>query len=133
MTVGHTTPHTNQSGPGHHRAPSISSLSADSTLLYVAARDRNSILVYNFSTGGVSGIQLLGPTNPTPVAADMTVDAGTIMVAGSDGLVHQITTASGGIDQAQFAFPNLANYLNPFCTFTPASGACTFDYVAARP
>ena len=63
----------------------------------------------------------------------MTVDAGTIMVAGSDGLVHQITTGSGGIDQFQFAFPNLTNYLNPFCTFTPASGACTFDYVAARP
>jgi len=108
-------------------------VSADGTLLYVPARDRNSILVYNFSSGGLGGIQLRGSTNPTPVAADMTVDAGFILVAGSDGLVHQISTASGGFDQAQFGFPNLANYLNPFCTFTPDSGACTFDYVAARP
>ena len=108
-------------------------VSADGTLLYVPARDRNSILVYNFSSGGHGGIQLIGSTNPTPVAADMTVDAGTIMVAGSDGLVHQITTANGGFDQAQFGFPNLSNFLNPFCTFTPASGACTFDYVATRP
>lgn len=108
-------------------------LSADGTLLYVPARELNSILVYNFSSGGRSGIQLIGSTNPTPVAADMTVDAGTIMVAGSDGLVHQVTTANGGFDQAQFGFPDLANYLNPFCTFTPDSGACTFDYVAAKP
>jgi hypothetical protein len=132
MTVGHSVPQKINLGQGTID-PINFFVSADGTLLYVPARDRNSILVYNFSSGGVGGIQLIGSTNPTPVAADMTVDASTIMVAGSDGLVHQISTASGGFDQAQFGFPNLANFLNPFCTFTPASGACTFDYVAARP
>jgi hypothetical protein len=132
MTVGHTTPHKINLAQGAIQ-PINFFLSADGNLIYVVARDRSSILVYDFSTGGVTGIQLLGTSNPTPVNADMSVDAGTIMVAGSDGLVHQVSTSTGGIDQAQFAFPNLANYLNPFCTFTPASGACTFDYIAAKP
>ena len=108
-------------------------VSADGTLIYVLATDRNSILVYNFSTGAVSGIQLLGSTNPTPISADLTVDSATIMVAGSDGMVHQVSTGIGGSDQFQFTFPNLANYLNPFCTSTPASGPCTFNFVAAKP
>jgi hypothetical protein len=132
MTVGHSTPIQINLGQGKID-PINFFVSADGTLLYVAARELNSILVYNFSSGGRGGIQLLGANNPTPIAADMTVDAGFILVAGSDGLVHQISTASGGFDQAQFGFPNLVNYLNPFCTFTPASGACTFDYLAARP
>ena len=108
-------------------------VSADGSVVYVIARDRSSILSYDFSTSSVGGIQLLGSSNPTPLGASMTVDASTIVVAGSDGLVHQISTGAGGSDQFQFAFPNLANYLNPFCTFTPDSGACTFDYVVARP
>ena len=132
MAVGHTAPQKINLGQGTIQ-PLDFFASADSTLLYVVARDRGSILVYNFSTGGISGIQLIGSNNPTPVSADMTVDTGTIMVAGSDGMVHQVSTSSGGIDQAQFAFPNLANYSNPFCTFSPASGVCTFDYVAAKP
>ncbi len=132
MTVGHSTPIQINLGQGKID-PINFFVSADGTLLYVVARELNSILTYNFSSGGRGGIQLIGSTNPTPVAADMTVDAGFILVAGTDGLVHQISTATGGFDQAQFGFPDLVNYLNPFCTFTPASGACTFDYVAARP
>ncbi len=132
MTVSHAAPQQINLGQGTID-PINFFVSADGTLVYVPVRELNSILVYNFSSGGRGGIQLIGSTNPTPVTADMTVDAGTILVAGSDGLVHQITTANGGFDQAQFAFPDLANYLNPFCTFTPASGVCTFDYVAARP
>jgi hypothetical protein len=132
LTVSHSVPQQINLGQGTID-PINFFVSADGTLVYVPARSLNSILVYNFSSGGRGGIQLLGSTNPTPVAADMTVDAGFILVAGSDGLVHQISTADGGFDQAQFGFPDLPNYLNPFCTFTPASGACTFDYVAARP
>jgi hypothetical protein len=132
MTVGHSTPIQINLGQGKID-PINFFVSADGTLIYVAARELNSILTYNFSSGGRGGIQLVGANNPTPIAADMTVDAGFILVAGSDGLVHQLSTATGGFDQAQFGFPNLVNYLNPFCTFTPASGACTFDYVAARP
>jgi len=105
--------------------------SPDGTQLYVLASDRSAVLVYNLAGGAVSGIELAG--NATPVSVDMAVDGGTIVVAGSDGLLHLVTFASGGSDQDQIAFPNLSNYLNPFCTFTPAAGACTLDLVAAKP
>src|SRR5205807_1111965 len=35
-------------------------VSADGTLIYVAVRELNSILTYNFSSGAQGGIQLLG-------------------------------------------------------------------------
>jgi hypothetical protein len=105
--------------------------SADASLLYVASAGDSSILVYSFGTGGVTGIELQG--NATPVSADMSVDAGTIVVAGSDGMLHVITTGLGGNDQVPLAFPNLPNYLNPFCSYTPAQGACTLNLVVARP
>lgn len=132
MTVSHTKLPPINLGQGSIQAFAFF-VSADGSIIYVVARDRSSILSYDFSTSSVGGIQLLGSDNPSPIAASMTVDASTIMVAGTDGLVHQISTGAGGSDQFQFPFPNLANYLNPFCTYTPDSGACTFDYVAARP
>jgi len=118
-------------------------ISPDGTLLYVVASDRNDVLIYNLVTTA-TGVQLipaggilLAPTplnaNPTPVSADVSVDAGTIAIAGSDGYLHLLSTALGGSDQAQVSFPDLTNYLNPFCTFTPASGACTLDLVKVRP
>jgi hypothetical protein len=129
MTVSHTVKNLNlQQG-------SISPInfftSPDGSLLYVLASDRGSVLVYNFVSNSVSGIQLLG--NTTPLAGDISVDAGTIVVVGNDGALHEITTAVGGNDQLQLTFPNLPNYLNPFCTFTPDSGACRFDTVLVKP
>jgi len=106
-------------------------VSADGSQLYIASTDNASILVYDFSTGAVTGIELLG--NATPLSADMSADAGTILVAGSDGMLHEVSTAVGGSDQFQITFPSLPNYLNPFCTFTPAQGACTLNAVLARP
>ena len=106
-------------------------VSADGTLLYILASDRSSILVYDLTTQSVSGIELAG--NVVPITGDFSVDGGTILVAGSDGLVHQISTSLGGSDRAQIGFPNLPNNLNPFCTITPALGACTLDYLAAKP
>lgn len=106
--------------------------SPDASQLYVVAAGRASILVYDFSVGSVtSGIALAD--SATPVSADISVDAGTIFVAGSDGMLHEVTTALGGSDSFQITFPNLPSYLNPFCTFTPNTGACTFNLVAARP
>jgi hypothetical protein len=105
--------------------------SADGTLIYVAASDRNSILVYDFSTGGVSGIQLLN--NATPVSADITADATTILIAGSDGMLHEVSTASGGADLVQLQFANLPNFANSFCTSNPTAGPCALDFVAAKP
>jgi hypothetical protein len=105
--------------------------SADGSLLYVLASDRGSVLVYDFSSNSVSGIQLVGNTNP--IAGDISVDAGTIVIAASDGKLHEVTTAVGGNDQLQLSFPNLPNFLNPFCTFTPTSGPCIFDTVLVKP
>jgi len=105
--------------------------SADGSQLYVASSSNASILVYDFGSGGVTGIELQG--SATPVTADMSVDAGTIVVAGSDGMLHQITTALGGNDQVQLSFPSLPDYLNPFCTFTPTQGPCTLNAVLAKP
>ena len=104
--------------------------SGDGSQLYVVASDRGSILVYNFLTGAVHGILLNGDI--TPLSADITVDSGTIMVAGSDGQLHEVSTANSGNDQVDILFPPLANYLNPFCTFEP-SGPCKFDLMAVRP
>jgi WD40 repeat protein len=102
--------------------------SADDTQLYVVAAGRASILVYDFGVGSVtSGIELAG--NATPLSADMSVDAGTIVIAGSDGLLHAVSTGLGGSDQVQLSFPNLPNYLNPFCTF----GSCTLNLMAVKP
>jgi len=59
-------------------------VSADGSQLYVVAAGHASVLVYNFAAGAVtSGIELLG--NAIPLSADMSADAGTILVAGSDG------------------------------------------------
>lgn len=112
-------------------------VSADGTLLYVLSSDLNSIIVYDFALGSVTGgIQLIstaGGINPTPVTAQMTADAGTIVVAASDGYIHQVSTAIGGSDVIQNQFSNLPNYSNPFCTYSPASGPCTLDLIAVKP
>ncbi len=105
--------------------------SADGSQLYVASAGNASILVYDFGSGAVTGIELLG--NATPVSADMSVDGGTIVVAGSDGMLHQVSTALGGSDQVQLSFPSLPNSLNPFCTSTPTEGPCTLNTVALKP
>ena len=133
MTVGHSLP-TQRIDLGQGAIQPINFfVSADGTLIYVVARDRGSVLVYNANTGGVTGIPLIGTGNPTPISADISVDGSTILIAATDGLMHQIDTTFGGADVAQVPFPNLANFQNPFCTFTPASGACILDVVAARP
>jgi len=129
MTVGHHVRTINLGQGSIH--PLNFFVSPDGTLLYVLASDRSSVLVYNFETSAVTGIELAG--NATPVSVDMSADGGSILLAGSDGQVHQVSTALGGSDQIQVPFPNLPNYLNPFCTFSPALGPCTLDVIAVKP
>jgi len=129
MTVTHTKQTFNLGQGSIH--PIAFFPSPDGTQLYILASDRSAVLIYDFSTGAVTGIPLAN--NATPVSVDMSVDGGFILVAGSDGLLHQVSFASGGSDQVEVSFPNLANYLNPFCTFNPAAGDCTLDLVAVKP
>jgi hypothetical protein len=104
--------------------------SADGSQLYVGSASNASILVYDFGTGGVTGIELVN--NATPVSMDISVDSGTIVIAGSDGLLHEVSTALGGSDMVQLSFPALPNYLNPFCTYTPAQ-PCSLNLALVRP
>jgi hypothetical protein len=106
--------------------------SADDTQLYVVSSSSSSIIVYSFITGSViGGIEL--QNNATPITADMSVDAGTIVIAGSDGMLHEVSTALGGSDSVPISFPNIPNGLNPFCSVTPLAGPCTLNVVQARP
>ncbi len=106
--------------------------SADGSQLYVPIATSSSILVYDFSAGTViNGIELVG--NATPVNADLSADTGTILVAGSDGLLHEVSTGLGGSDQIQLSFPNLPDYLNPFCSTLSNTTPCTLNLVAVRP
>jgi hypothetical protein len=106
--------------------------SADASQIFIASAGTASILDYDFGAGSVtSGIELAG--NATPISAQMSADTGTIVVAGSDGLLHIVTTALGGSDQLQLNFPSLPNYLNPFCTYTPGSTPCALSLLAVKP
>jgi hypothetical protein len=106
--------------------------SADDTELYVVSSTTSSIIVYSFINGSViGGIEL--QNNATPVGADISADAGTIVVAGSDGMLHEVSTALGGSDSVPISFPNIPNGVNPFCSFTPPAGPCTLNVVQAKP
>ena len=106
--------------------------SGDGTQLYIVDSGTSSILVYNFITGSVvGGIEL--QNNATPVSAAMSVDGGFIIVAGSDGYLHEVSTALGGNDLVLISFPDLPNQMNAFCDFAPASGPCTFNTVLVKP
>ena len=106
--------------------------SADASQLYVANGSTSSILTYNFVIGSVTGgIEILN--NATPVMADMSLDSGTILIAGSDGMVHEVSTSLGGSDLVQLSFPNIPDYLNPFCTIYPSTGVCKLDVAITKP
>jgi hypothetical protein len=101
-------------------------VSPDSTQAYIVTADQG-VLIYNFSTGSVSKIQLVN--NATPVAADVTGDGTLIYVAGSDGLLHQLNTVLG-VDLNQTSFLPLPNSPNNFC-FTGSD--CHLNLVAVKP
>jgi hypothetical protein len=87
------------------------------------------VLVYNFSTQSVSAIPLIGTGNPAPVAADITVDGALLYVAGTDGILHELNTATG-VDQMEIPFFQLPDSSNNFCY---SSYDCTLNLVAIKP
>jgi hypothetical protein len=102
-------------------------LSPDSTKAYIVASDNSAILVYNFDTGSTSAIPLVN--NATPLSADMTVDGSLIYVAGSDGLLHEVSTALS-LDRMDVTFTALPNSSNSFC-YTGSN--CALNMIAIRP
>jgi hypothetical protein len=107
--------------------PINSFISPDSTTVYIVADDRNSILVYSFTTRATTGIALAN--NATPVAASMSADGSLIYVAGSDGVLHEVNTYAA-LDQYQIPFPPLANSTNNFCY---TGNKCELDLVSVKP
>ena len=106
--------------------------SADDTQLYVVNSTSSSILMYSFVNGSViGGIPL--QNNAVPLTADISPDAGTIVIAGSDGMLHQVSTGVGGSDSIPIAFPNIPNFLNPFCSFEPSGIPCALNVAQAKP
>jgi len=77
-------------------------VSQDGTTAYVIASNLNSILVFNINGHLPSNIALAG--NATPVQAALTPDGSLLYVLASDGLVHALSTISGG-DFQQISFP----------------------------
>jgi hypothetical protein len=109
--------------------------SADGSMLYVLASNLSSVLVYHFSNslsspGTISGIQLVG-NNVTPLSGSMSADAGTIAITGSDGLFHIVSTVTSTDLNPPLTFPNLPDYLGPFCT--DATVPCPPNLVALKP
>ena len=105
--------------------------SPDATLLYVVDPSSSTILTYSFNQGATTGgIQLQG--NAVPLSSDISADGSTIAVAGSDGLIHNVSTLTGGADLSQISFPNMPDYLNPFCSIAPA-GPCALTTVLVKP
>jgi hypothetical protein len=106
--------------------------SADDTQLYVVNSTSSSILLYSFVNASViGGIPLRN--NAVPLTADVSPDAGTIIIAGSDGMLHLVSTGIGGSDSIPISFPNIPNFLNPFCSFDPGGVPCALNVAQAKP
>lgn len=102
-------------------------ISPDSTTAYIVASDRNSILVYSFTTRATTGIALVN--NATPITASMSADGSLIYVAGSDGVLHAVNTYAS-LDQYQIPFPPLANSTNSFCY---TGNKCEMNIISVKP
>jgi len=106
--------------------------SADNTQLYIVSSTTSSIVTYSIVNNAViGGIQL--QNNAIPITADMSPDGGTIVIAGSDGLLHEVSTELGGSDSIPISFSNAPNALNPFCTLDPSGVPCALNVAQAKP
>jgi hypothetical protein len=101
-------------------------LSPGDTQAYIITSDAG-VLVYDFENTTVSAVPLVN--DATPVAASMTADGTLLYVAGSDGLLHEISTELY-LDQNQVLFPSLPNTSSSFCY---TGSACSLNMVAVRP
>jgi hypothetical protein len=102
-------------------------VSPDVTQVYIVTSDLG-VLLYNFSTGAVQKIPLSG--DAAPVAADITVDGSLIYVAGTDGKLHQLVTATATEQEMPVSFFALPDSSNSFCY---SSINCALNIVAVKP
>jgi hypothetical protein len=103
-------------------------VSTDGSRAYVLSSNLPTILVFDIGSQSASAIALAG--NAMPIAASLSLDASTLYVGASDGLLHVIDTNSA-TDTAQITFPKslcLDSSGNDF-----QGAACLPDLVAVRP
>ncbi|MHB8214468.1 MAG: hypothetical protein ACYDDS_00175 [Candidatus Sulfotelmatobacter sp.] len=101
-------------------------LSPDTSQAFVVTTDFG-VLVYSFNTSSVTRIQLVN--DAAPVTADIAADGSLIYVAASDGLLHELNTATG-LDQNQTSFIPLPNSSNDFCF---SGSNCALNLLAVKP
>jgi hypothetical protein len=101
-------------------------VSPDGSQAYIVTSDQG-VLVYSFSTQGVTAIQLSG--GAAPLAADITVDGTLLYVAGTDGVLHELNTVLA-LDVMEIPFSQLPNSTNNFCY---QNYTCNLNLVAVKP
>jgi hypothetical protein len=103
-------------------------IAEDGSTAYILSPDINSILVFDIGGQTSSTLSLLG--NATPIQASLTPDGTLLLVGASDGMVHEIQTATG-VDVTQIQFPN-GLCLNPAALPFPGL-TCNPNLVAVKP
>jgi hypothetical protein len=103
-------------------------IAEDGSTAYILSPDLNSILVFDIGAQTSSTLSLLG--NATPIQGSLTPDGTLLLVGASDGMVHEIQTATG-VDVTQIQFPN-GLCLNPAALPFPGL-TCNPNLVAVKP
>lgn len=104
-------------------------IAPDSSKAYIIASNLPSILVFDLNNQISSSLPLNGTT--TPLAAALTLDGNLLYVASSDGLVHVLSTLSGG-DIFDISFPSTPTTPDYLCPNSPPV-ACLPDLIAIQP
>ena len=103
-------------------------IAEDGSTAYIVSPNLKSILVFDIGARTSSTLSLLG--NATPIQASLTPDGTLLLIGASDGMVHEIQTATG-VDVTQIQFP-LGLCLNTAGQKFPGI-TCNPDLVAVKP
>lgn len=104
-------------------------ISEDGSTAYILASNLNSVLIFNISGQLPSSMSLAG--NATPVQAVLTPDGTLLYVIANDGMVHVLSTISGG-DFQQISFPQ-GFYFCQNSVGGSAGFTCNPDLLALKP
>jgi hypothetical protein len=104
-------------------------IAPDSAKAYVVAANLPSILVFDVNNQISSAIPLNGST--MPLRAALTLDGNLLYVGASDGMVHVLSTLSGG-DIAEIPFPSTPTTPDYLCPNSPPV-ACLPNLIAIQP
>jgi hypothetical protein len=104
-------------------------LAPDGSKAYVVAANLSSILIFDVNNQISSAIPLNGTT--LPLRAALTLDGNLLYVAADDGMIHVLSTLSGG-DVAEIAFPSTPTTPDYLCPNTPPT-PCKPNLIAIQP